>query len=83
LYAAGKIHESYDMFGRIQAFSTISGADAYVMVARGIFKETTKSRPMPGVARAAAEPVAGISDGCRQEECRDALNAYLKPYLRG
>src|ERR1017187_7020023 len=49
LYEAGKIRESYDMFGRIQAFSTINGADAYVMVARGIFKETTKSRPMPGM----------------------------------
>jgi len=49
LYEAGKIHESYDMFGRIQAFSTITNADRYVMVARGIFKDSTKSRPMPGM----------------------------------
>ena len=62
LYEAGKLRESFDMFGRIQAFSTFAGADAYVMVARGIFKEDTKSRPTPGmgsVARARAQPAAG------------------------
>ena len=48
LWQAGKPRESYDMFGRIQAFSTITNADQYVMVARGIFKEDTKSRPYPG-----------------------------------
>ena len=54
LYEAGKLRESFDMFGRIQAFSTIMDADRYVMVARGIFKEDTKSRPMPGMGAAAA-----------------------------
>ncbi len=49
LYEAGKLRESFDMFGRIQAFSTIVNADRYVMVARGIFKEDTKSRPTPGM----------------------------------
>ena len=93
LYEAGKIRESYDMFGRIQAFSTINGADAYVMVARGIFKETTKSRPMPGMGSGGTGGGGGGGGGggarggsltdADKKNVRDALNAYLKPYLRG
>jgi hypothetical protein len=88
LYEAGKIHESYDMFGRIQAFSTIPGADAYVMVARGIFKETTKSRPTPGMGTGGGGGGGGARGGTSltdadKKNVRDALNAYLKPYLRG
>jgi len=39
----------------VQAFATIPGATGYMMVARGVFKETTKSRqqPMEPEARAA------------------------------
>jgi len=37
--------ESYDMFGRIQAFSTISGRRHFM--SRGIFKEPTKSGQCP------------------------------------
>lgn len=99
LYKAGKIRESYDMFGRIQAFSTIVGADSYVMVARGIFKEDTKSRPTPGLAAVmgggagggrgagrgggggAAASNAPLTDADKKN-VRDALNTYLKPYLR-
>jgi 4-hydroxy-tetrahydrodipicolinate synthase len=80
LYEAGKVRESYDMFGRIQAFSTINGADRYVMVARGIFKETTKSRPTPGMGVSA--PQTPLSDADKKN-VRDALNVYLRPYLRG
>src|ERR1035437_3207600 len=43
LYEAGKPREAFDMFGRILAFSSISHANQCLMVARGIFKETTKS----------------------------------------
>ena len=100
LYKAGKIRESYDMFGRIQAFSTIVGADSYVMVARGIFKEDTKSRPTPGLAAVmgggagggrgagrggggggAAASTGPLTDADKKN-VRDALNTYLKPYLR-
>ena len=80
LYQEGKIHESYDMFGRIQAFSTINGADRYVMVARGIFKETTKSRPTPGMGSGGG--AAALTDADKKN-VREALNLYLKPYLRG
>jgi len=99
LWKAGKPRESYDMFGRIQAFSTIVGADSYVMVARGIFKEDTKSRPTPGMgavmgggagggrgagrgggggAGAATEPLTDAD----KKNVINALNTYLKPYLR-
>jgi 4-hydroxy-tetrahydrodipicolinate synthase len=87
LYEAGKVRESYDMFGRIQAFSTIVNADRYVMVARGIFKEDTKSRPMPGMGGGGGGGGAAGPTGPMTEEdkkaVRDALNLYLKPYLRG
>jgi dihydrodipicolinate synthase/N-acetylneuraminate lyase len=89
LYEAGKLRDSFDMFGRILAISTIVDADQYLMVARGIFKEDTKSRPMPGMggggagggggARAAQEPMTEAD----KKNVRDALNTYLKPYLRG
>jgi dihydrodipicolinate synthase/N-acetylneuraminate lyase len=95
LYKAGKIRESYDMFGRIMAFSTIVDADNYVTVARGIFKEDTKSRPAPGLSAStgsgagggrgsgggAAASAAPMTDADKKN-VRDALNTYLKPYLR-
>ncbi len=80
LYEAGKIRESFDMFGRIQAFSTIVDADRYVMVARGIFKEDTKSRPMPGMGSSSGPQ--GPMTEADKKNVRDALNTYLKPYLR-
>jgi dihydrodipicolinate synthase/N-acetylneuraminate lyase len=81
LYEAGKIRESFDMFGRIQAFSTVVNADRYVMVARGIFKEDTKSRPTPGMgSTGGAQTPLTEAD---KKVVRDALNTYLKPYLRG
>jgi dihydrodipicolinate synthase/N-acetylneuraminate lyase len=80
LYEAGKLRESFDMFGRIQAFSTILNADRYVMVARGIFKEDTKSRPTPGMGPGGLQ--APLTDADKKV-VHDALNTYLKPYLRG
>jgi 4-hydroxy-tetrahydrodipicolinate synthase len=80
LYKAGKVRESYDMFGRIQAFSTIVNADRYVMVARGIFKEDTKSRPTPGMGAGASQTPLTDAD---KKAVREALDVYLKPYLRG
>jgi dihydrodipicolinate synthase/N-acetylneuraminate lyase len=44
LYEAGKPREAFDMFGRILAFDSIAHADQYLLVARGVFKENTKSR---------------------------------------
>ncbi len=47
LYWAGKRREAFDMFGRVQAFAAIPGASSYMMIARGVFKETNKSRQQP------------------------------------
>ena len=84
LWHAGKRREAFDMFGRILAFNSITGASGYVMVARGIFKETTKSRPTPGIG---ATPGGGRGgrplEEAGKQAIRDALNSYLKPYLRG
>jgi dihydrodipicolinate synthase/N-acetylneuraminate lyase len=89
LWKAGKPRESYDMFARIQAFSTITDADQYLMVARGIFKEDTKARATPGMGagggagggggRAASGPMTDAD----KKVVVDALHAYLGPYLRG
>lgn len=81
LWEAGKPRESFDMFGRTQAFSTILNADRYVLVARGIFKETTRSRPTPGMG-ADRGSQAALTDA-EKKVVRDALDTYLKPYLRG
>ena len=81
LYEAGKVRESFDMFGRIQAFSTVTNADRYVLAARGIFKEDTKSRSTPGMGSSGSAQ-APITEA-EKKDVRDALNAYLKPYLRG
>jgi 2-keto-3-deoxy-L-arabinonate dehydratase len=81
LYDGGKHREAFDMFGRILAFGSISHANQYLMVARGIFKESTKSRPTPGMGDAAnKQPALTEND---KKVVRDALNTYLKPYLRG
>jgi hypothetical protein len=51
------------------------------MVARGIFKEDTKSRPTPGMgSTGGAQTPLTEAD---KKVVRDALNTYLKPYLRG
>jgi dihydrodipicolinate synthase/N-acetylneuraminate lyase len=80
LWHSGKKREAFDMFGRIQAFASITPIGSMdIMIARGVFKPGTKSRP--------ATPAAGggRARGGRQlsiEEIRQELDAYLKPYLR-
>jgi dihydrodipicolinate synthase/N-acetylneuraminate lyase len=81
LYEQGKAREAFDMFGRILAFDSISHADQYLLVARGIFKESTKSRPMPGMGNPANKPGPLTQDD--KKAVLKALDTYLKPYLRG
>ena len=81
LFEAGKRRDSFDMFGRILAFDSIAHADQYLLVARGIFKENTRSRPMPGMGNPANKPSPLTEDD--KKAVREALNTYLKPYLRG
>ena len=80
LWHAGKRREAFDMFGRILAFNSITGSGAYVLAARGVFKETTKSRTAPGTGAArGARPL----DEASKQAIREALGSFLKPYLRG
>jgi hypothetical protein len=78
LWHAGKPRESFDMFGRILAFDSIRGVDQYILVARGVFKETTTRRPTPGMGNS-HEPKL---DEAQKQVIRDGLDKYLKPYLR-
>ena len=90
LYWAGKKQEAFEMYGRVQAFATLPGATEYMMVARGVFKETTKLRQQPMEPEAKAANPGGGGGGRRhapptdtqKQHIREALNTYLKPYLR-
>jgi 4-hydroxy-tetrahydrodipicolinate synthase len=81
LFEQGRKRDAFDMFGRILAFDSISHADQYLMVARGIFKENTKSRPMPGMGNPANKPTPMTESD--KKAVVQALDTYLKPYLRG
>jgi 4-hydroxy-tetrahydrodipicolinate synthase len=82
LWHEGHKREAFDMFGRIQAFGSITPLSSMdIMIARGVFKPGTQARPLPG-----AEGRGGArARGGRQlsiEEIRQELDTYLKPYLK-
>jgi len=83
----GRRREAFDMFGRIQAFGSITGSHDYLMVVRGVFKETTKTRGARSpVRRRPEEAVAaagGPLDEATKQAVREAWDQYMKPYLRG
>jgi 4-hydroxy-tetrahydrodipicolinate synthase len=79
LWHAGKHREGFDMFGRIQAFETIPGAGQYILQARGILKENATFRNTPGMGDGRRNPPL---DDAGKKVVRDALEEYLKPYLR-
>ncbi len=81
LYNAGKRREAFDMFGRILAFDSIPHSGEYILVARGIFKETTKSRATPGMGNPSRSKLPPLDEEGKTA-IRDALALYLKPYLR-
>jgi hypothetical protein len=73
LWHAGKRREAFDMFGRLQAFNTITGAQGYLMVVRGVFKENTKTRgSMGGGGRGAPAPL----DEAAKQAVRDAWDQF-------
>ena len=90
LWHAGKQREAFDMFGRIGAFNSITGASGYLMVMRGMFKESTRTRGGGGGGGAAApggggnaRAAAGPLDEAGKKAVRDAWEQFMKPYLRG
>ncbi len=86
LWHAGKKREGFDMFGRVLAFESIPNAGSYVLIARGVFKENTIARAMTssggGQSGGGARRMEPL-DEAGKKEIREALNTYLKPYLRG
>jgi dihydrodipicolinate synthase/N-acetylneuraminate lyase len=79
LWHENKHGEAFDMFGRVLAFGSIPGSGSYVLVARGVFKETTKYRPTPGMDGPKGPPHL---DAAGKKLVHEALGTYLKPYLR-
>ena len=78
LWNAGKQNEAFEMFGRVQAFQTITGATQYLLTARGVFKETT-------VVRDASRVFGpdGVTPGeAQQKVIREAMKKFLEPYSR-
>jgi hypothetical protein len=73
LWHAGKSREAFDMFGRIQAFSSITGANSYLMAVRGVFKENTKTRvmSMAGGGRSGQDAARPLDEATKQA-VRDA-----------
>jgi dihydrodipicolinate synthase/N-acetylneuraminate lyase len=98
LWHSGKRGQAFDMFGRLQAFNTMTGAQSYLLVMRGIFKENTKTRPSStsgggggGGGRGGAGGGRGGGGGrgeaaldeAGKKALRDAWDQFMKPYLRG
>ncbi|HET6219934.1 MAG TPA: dihydrodipicolinate synthase family protein [Acidobacteriaceae bacterium] len=78
LWNAGKQNEAFVMFGRVQAFQTITGATQYLLTARGVFKETT-------IVRDASRVFGpdGVTPGeAQQRVIREAMKQFLEPYSR-
>lgn len=92
LYWAGKQREAFDMWARVQGFAALPGATAYMLVARGVFKESTQSRPQPmePEAHGAGQGTGGANGGRRRAPLTDeqkaflkqAMKEYLGPYMR-
>jgi 4-hydroxy-tetrahydrodipicolinate synthase len=84
LWHARKKREGFEMFGRIQALSSMMATNTIdILMARGVFKPGTRTRSAPSTPGAAQ---AGGRRGPRavtQEEIRQALKTYLGPYLKG
>lgn len=72
LWHAGNEREAFDTFGRILACNSIRGAQSYLMVVRGVFKETTTTRGGAATSLSEAE----------KQAVRDAWERFLKPHLR-
>jgi 2-keto-3-deoxy-L-arabinonate dehydratase len=85
LWHKGQKREAFDMFGRIQAFASITPISSVdIMIARGVFKPGTRLRVAQPAAGAEGRS-GGRGRAARQlstEEIRQELDAYLKPYLK-
>jgi dihydrodipicolinate synthase/N-acetylneuraminate lyase len=81
LFHAGKKRDAYDMFGRVLAMGSIMPVNTIdIMVARGVFKEGTRTRTGPPVPGAPSKTHPGpVLTG---DQIREKLQTYLGPWLR-
>ena len=85
LFHSGERRQAFDMFGRIQAISSMVPQNTIdILIARGVLKEGTKTRSAP--------PVSGGEGGANRrptpppmthDEIRNSLKTYLGQYLKG
>lgn len=78
LWQSGRHKEAFDLFGRVSAFNSITGANAYAMIARGVFKETTLYRQNPSKAGMTTTPAAP-ADAAQRAFIRETLTEFLGP----
>jgi 4-hydroxy-tetrahydrodipicolinate synthase len=84
LFHKGQHREAFDMFGRIQAMSSMVPQNTIdILIARGVFKEGTKTRTGSPVPGADAGNRRSVPPRMTHEQLRNALNQYLGPYLKG
>ena len=92
LWIAGKRTQAFDMFGRVLCFNSVvqtAGApQKYVLVARGVFRNTRSRRASAGDAsagRGGAQGAGGRAprpfDAAGEKTVKEALD-LLKPYLK-
>ena len=80
LFHEGKRREAFDMFGRVLAMGSMMPVNTIdVMIARGVFKDGTRTRNGPPVPGAPAKR-PGIT--LTHEQIREKLQNYLGPWLR-
>jgi dihydrodipicolinate synthase/N-acetylneuraminate lyase len=82
LFHAGRKREAFDMFGRIQALSSMMAVNTIdIMIARGVFRPETKTRSAPPVPGAPTKGRPGPPVSI--DQVRADLKEYLGPYLKG
>jgi hypothetical protein len=86
---AGRKREAFDILGRIQPLSTMMSVGTIdIMIARGVFKPTTRNRnapPAPGVEPAAAGRISGrpVPPRMTHDQIRDALQKLSGTVSKG
>jgi len=92
LWHSGRKPEAFAMFGRILALGSMGPVTGHIVfVARGVFKPGTQGRTgAPAAQGSDTAPARGGRGGgggsarpWGEKEIREALDTYLKPYLRG
>jgi dihydrodipicolinate synthase/N-acetylneuraminate lyase len=81
LFHEGKKREAFDMFGRVLAMGSMMPVNTIdIMIARGVFKEGTRTRSAQAAPGAAVKHQPGPAP--THDQIREKLQTYLGPWLR-